>query len=357
MLSGPNGCYGRFTGRTVYTSCGSVPGWEEVPGKGAPPLPSPATDADISGVALADLDGDTYDDLLVLTYAGYPSQVYLNPGDGDFSNVIPARIGLSTETGHATAVAAKDLNNDGIMDLVVTYEGEYNMMYLAATPGDFSGVSGVAFGSMDGTSVDVKIGDIDGDGAPDIAVATDGAPNVVFFGDASLAVGGTPAYATLGQNAPTPGTHSPGTASGPWGYSTIGPLSEATTGLELGDVDNDGDLDVAVMNQPAGASTSMLHATDPSYNTPMTRRSMLAFLTGCPLDIISYSSVNFVDVHNEGQPDLMVVSPNGVVHTILNNNDGSGAKCYFALTGPPPPPSFVVPLPLSFGTPWDIMGP
>ena len=123
------------------------------------------------------------------------------------------------------------------MDLVVTYEGEYNMMYLAATPGDFSGVSGVAFGSMDGTSVDVKIGDIDGDGAPDIAVATDGAPNVVFFGDASLAVGGTPAYATLGQNAPTPGTHSPGTASGPWGYSTIGPLSEATTGLELGDVD------------------------------------------------------------------------------------------------------------------------
>ena len=68
---------------TVYSAChdgdtdGDGSDWDQEPGSNVPPLPAPATDADISGIDLADLNGDGIDDLIVLSHGGYPSYVYL----------------------------------------------------------------------------------------------------------------------------------------------------------------------------------------------------------------------------------------------------------------------------------------
>ena len=190
-----------------------------------------ATDADISGTHLADLNGDGIDDLIVLTHGGHPSYVYLNPGDGNFSAVTPTPIGLdsSTSSGHSTSVAVADIDNDGVMDLVIGNDGTSNMIYLgvSAPLGDYSGVSGLPFGSSNGPTVDVEVGDIDGDGALDIAAANDGMPNVIYWGDISLLDGATPQYAQLALDQPDPGT----SGLGPWPWSTIGMYSDRSTSV------------------------------------------------------------------------------------------------------------------------------
>ena len=154
----------------------------------------PKAEAAISAIEAADVNGDGIDDLIVLTHAPYPSYVYVNPGNGDFSGVTPTEIGLgsSRDKGHATSAAVEDVNDDGIADIVIGNDGTSNMIYLgvptdnpftnAAGSGNFSGVAGLPFGSSNGPTTDVEVGDIDGDGALDIAVANDGTPNVIYWG-------------------------------------------------------------------------------------------------------------------------------------------------------------------------------
>ena len=214
-----------------------------------PDLPAPATDADIYATYLADLNGDGVDDLIVLTHGGHSSYVYLNPGNGDFSAVTGTPIGTGgggnhTDTGLSSTVAVADMNGDGILDLVVGNDRTSNMIYLglpAPNLGDYSSVQGLPFGSANGATTDVKVGDIDGDGAPDIAVANDGSPNVIYWGGGSYSDAGNPDYARLPADSPLGGT----SGNSPWPWSTIGTRSDGTTSIALGDVDNDGDLEYA----------------------------------------------------------------------------------------------------------------
>merc|ERR1711965_577169 len=130
------------------------------------------------------------------------------------------------------------------MDIVIGNDGTSNMIYLgvSAPMGDYSGVSGLPFGSSNGPTVDVEVGDIDGDGALDIATANDGMPNVIYWGGSPVA---PPQYAQLEANKPDPGTSGVGP---PWPWSTIGTGSDRSTSIALGDVDGDGDLDIVVGN-------------------------------------------------------------------------------------------------------------
>lgn len=70
-----------------------------------------------SGALFADLNGDGFLDLHVTSFLG-PDALFLNRGDGTFTNVI-ATAGAST-AGGATSSAAADLDNDGWLDLYIT---------------------------------------------------------------------------------------------------------------------------------------------------------------------------------------------------------------------------------------------
>ena len=127
-----------------------------------------------NSVAIADVNGDGVQDLLVATtlYQGYPD----NPG---FANVIlnSASSPGSFQTGvqypttnlDASSIAVADLTGSGALDMVVANAfGSVSIYLHGATPGTFMQAVDVATG---GAPNQVVIGDIDGDGLPDLVLA------------------------------------------------------------------------------------------------------------------------------------------------------------------------------------------
>lgn len=123
--------------------------------------------------AVADLDGDGRPDLVVGEEAR-GLMVYLNGGKRQIgeSVMVMRRV--------PGAVAIVDVNKDGKLDIVIGNSQDRPGAVL------FNDGTGINFREMpwgDGKGVDygVAIGDLDGDGWPDIAVARSGAPNAVWF--------------------------------------------------------------------------------------------------------------------------------------------------------------------------------
>lgn len=121
-----------------------------------------------NAVVAADVDGDGFPDMIVATNNGV--SVMLNNEDGTFA----APVTYATGGSFSNSVAVADVNSDGNLDLVVT-----NMCL------DTTGCSGVAvlLGNGDGTFASavgyntggletgaVAVGDVNGDGAPDLIV-------------------------------------------------------------------------------------------------------------------------------------------------------------------------------------------
>jgi hypothetical protein len=103
-----------------------------------------------------------------------PSFLFHNDGDGRFSDV-SAQTGFATALGKALGVVATDINNDGLVDLVVTNDTAPNYLWMNRGGGrweDVGPAAGIAF-SANGrprSSMGVDAGDYDGDGWQDLAI-------------------------------------------------------------------------------------------------------------------------------------------------------------------------------------------
>jgi uncharacterized repeat protein (TIGR01451 family) len=196
-------------------------------------------------VALGDLDGDGDLDAVVAHGGGYPQSVWLNDGAGNLST-LPATLRFGA--GYSQAVALGDLDGDGDLDAVLAHEDIGMTVWLNNGRGRFGPHPYTpTFGS--GDSFDLALGDLDGDGDLDAVVAKCwGQPQTVWLNDG------------IGNFDPHPTTPSFG------GYPSLG--------IVMGDLDEDGDLDVVVAN--AGPNTVWLndglgnltsHPTTPSFDT------------------------------------------------------------------------------------------
>jgi ASPIC and UnbV./FG-GAP repeat. len=265
------------------------------------------------GVCAGDYDNDGHTDLLV-TYFGH-NVLYRNRGDGTFEDAT-AKAGLPvTGTRYGSGCAFLDYDRDGSLDLFIA---NYVDLNLADTPrpgqngfcewkglavmcgprglplsrnilyhnngkGVFTDMSERAGILKPGGrySLGVAAADFDNDGWPDIYVACDMTPSLLFHNrhDGTFEERGVEA----------------GVA-----YNFDGRL-QAGMGVAVGDYDGDGRLDIAKTNF-SGDLTSLFHNDDGKFFTDVSREAGLG-----ARQLLGWG-IAFVDVDDDGWKDLVIAN-------------------------------------------------
>jgi hypothetical protein len=124
-------------------------------------------------VAVGDFNGDGISDLAVANFRSNNVSILLGTGFGNFSAPSFVFIGAGT---NPRSIAIGDFNGDGKSDLAVANLSSNNVSILLGTG---TGTFGAATNFTVGTSpTSVAIGDFNGDGISDLAVANDGSTTV-----------------------------------------------------------------------------------------------------------------------------------------------------------------------------------
>ncbi len=182
-------------------------------------------------VAVADVNGDGYLDLVAAnSYApsgsGSAVGVLLGNGDGTFQPAVT----YSTGSSFAASIAVGDLNGDGKPDLVVANDAAKGSISVLLGNGDGTFQAAVLYKSGWGAD-SVVIGDVNGDGKPDLIVADcGGACSDRAKGDGVVRI-----YLGNGD----------GTFQAPRRCNSGGTYADS---VAIGDVNGDGRPDVVVTN-------------------------------------------------------------------------------------------------------------
>ena len=273
------------------------------------------------GVAVGDYDNDGYEDLYVTGYGG--NHLYHNNGDGTFTDVTE-RSGTGGDHTQGknwyTSAAWVDLDNDGLLDLVVlryvkwdfedVWCGEHREGYRAychpdlfpAIPpivyhnngdGTFTDITAKAGMAIPGKGLGIAIADYDGDGKIDIAVANDSMPEFLFHnkGDGTFEETGLTAEIAVDGDGRT----------------------YAGMGIAFQDFDNDGLPDLAITNLANQKYALYRNNGDGSF-TYDTYETSLASMTL----LHSGWGIFFLDYDNDGYKDLLVAQGHDLDTVELN---------------------------------------
>ena len=250
---------------------------------------------DPDSIVVADLNGDGKPDLLLLdwcssrilfddTCSASSVGVVLGNGDGTFQPAVTYGSGGD----YALFLAAADINGDGKLDLLVanSCSGKFCL-------GDTRGLVGVLLGNGDGTfqqavtyfsggegAASIAVGDVNGDGKPDILVTNDSGIGVLL-----------------------------GNGDGTFQQAVVyGPGGNGSDSIALADVNGDGKLDAMVSNFDSGSVGVLLGKGDGTF------QPAVAYPSG------GGTAISVADMNGDGKLDLVVGDNIGV---LLGNGDGT----------------------------------
>lgn len=257
------------------------------------------------GAVAADYNSDGYRDLYVTNLGR--NVLYRNNGDGTFTDVTEqAQVGCPLLS---TSAAFADIDRDGDLDLYVCNYVEYaletdipcyykNSLRIYCGPNEYQGIADVLYrNNGDGTFTDITrhagvyepttrglgvvFTDVDNDGWMDIYVANDMSPNTLFMNQGD---------GTFQEEGVFRGV----------AYNGDG-LANGSMGVDAGDYDNDGDVDLWVTNFALEANCLMQndgdgYFEDVTFDTDLADPSFYALGFG----------TRFIDFDNDGWLDILV---------------------------------------------------
>ena len=293
------------------------------------------------GVCVGDYDNDGNLDLFV-TYYGQ-NVLYHNNGNGTFTDVTRESGLLQPDNYWNSGAAFLDYDRDGHLDLMVShYVGyKYGLTVYDSNPSLVGEQSPVLYGvaglegtrntlyrnNGDGTFTDVSqragilrpdpaygftplVADFDDDGWPDIYVADDSTPSLLFRNNHD---------GTFSENGLLAGV----------AYDANG-RAQAGMGADAGDYDGDGRLDILKTNF-SDETPSLYHNEGRGFFTDVSFQAGLAAANRS----VKWGTV-FFDFDNDGKPDILIVSgaiyPPGINsrHTM---SEVEGRRLLFRNTG------------------------
>ena len=301
------------------------------------------TGAEPVSVAIGDLNGDREPDLVTANFIEDGAvSVLLNRGDGRFRAKLDFRTG-----GGPFSVAIGDLNGDGKLDLATANEDnpDANTASVLLNRGDGSFQARREYGTGDDPS-SVVIGDVDGDGKPDLVTANEIAHTVSVLlnkGDGSFqakldyptgfAGPGLGPYSLAvgdlnGDRRPDLATTNPGPEEDPGNTISVllnkgdGSFQAAgnyragrnPTTVAIADLNGDRRRDLAIANSFATSVSVFLNRGAGTF------RPKRDFRTAT-----NPYSVAIGDLNGDRKPDIVTANPNadGTVSVLANRGDGS----------------------------------
>lgn len=207
--------------------------------------------ADGGDVSLADVDNDGDLDVYIcgsdIVTGGWQNLLFVNDGTGGFTDVTAT--GLPVIADNSFEADFADVDGDGLLDIFIANSilSQPNAVHLllnqgpvgpGGTPVFVDGSANVPsfLGPATGIRLATDIGDVDGDGDPDVVIGIH-----EFFNG-----GGTAGESVLLLNEGGLQGSAPGSFVIDTQFSTTFPFIDADVALE--DMDNDGDLDLYVAN-------------------------------------------------------------------------------------------------------------
>jgi hypothetical protein len=164
-------------------------------------------------------------------YNGVPDSLYRNKGNGVFEDV-SAAAGVADPIGKGLGVVFLDLIDDGWQDIYVANDKTINFLYLNRRNGTFEDISltagtGFSESGMPQAGMGTDAGDVNGDGRMDLIVTNlDYETNELYVNNGDLTFTDATFRAGLGEQ----------------NFLNVG------FGTDFLDYDNDGDLDLLIMN-------------------------------------------------------------------------------------------------------------
>ena len=264
------------------------------------------------GVAVGDYDNDGWEDVYITYFDG--GVLYHNNGNGTFSD-LTAKAGVGNSGSWGTSAAFGDYDNDGYLDLYVTNYVDLDLNHLPEFgKGPFCQYRGIPVScgprglkgardrlyhnNSDGTFTDVTeksnidpdgyygLGvlwlDYDLDGCPDLYVANDSSPSLLYHGDCQ---GG---FKEVGVSA--------GVA-----YSADG-REQAGMGVDSADYDHDGWPDIVKTN--FSDDTNNLYHNEHGEFTDLAGPANFGAIS---VPFLGFG-VKFADFDNDGWPDVFVAN-------------------------------------------------
>lgn len=300
-----------------------------------------------SCVVIGDIDGDGKPDLLIANNTGNTISVFRNTGTPTHIT-FASRVDIPLTA--AGWIAIGDVDGDGKLDLAVLNGNIVSVFRNTSTTGHISFAAKVDNATGTGPSC-VAIGDIDGDGKPDMVTANYGDSTLSVFHNTgtrgainfapkqTFAPGPRPQYVAIGDldgdgkpdlsianNVPNAtisifrNTSTPGTINfaNLISYPTLNyPAGYDPSCISVGDLDGDGKPDLLIADSYLNCYSTFRNASTPGHIN-MSMQSPINYTGG-----EHYLSTT-ADLNGDGKPDIAAANYDDFTVSIIKNTSTTG---------------------------------